>query len=193
LSQLLIDIGFDVVEAVDGRDGLEKALAHHPDIILMDLMMPEMDGYIATRALRNMPEIKDTAVIAISAGVFNQTRQDCLDAGCDDFIPKPVITDELLEKISKHLSLKWQYAKAQTLHNGQVLNQAIVPPPKHVLEQYKKLVMAGRVTEIQRQLKILVHNDPKYIPFSEHIKQLAYDFRNDDIQSFIDQFQNNDK
>jgi len=192
LSQLLSDIGFDVIEASDGREGLEKALAYHPDIILMDLMMPEMDGFEATRAIRNMPEIKDIAVIAVSAGVFNQTRHDCLDAGCDDFIPKPVITDELLEKISKHLSLKWQYAKEQTLHSGDDLNQAIVSPPNHVLVQYKKLVMAGRITEIQRQLKILVQNDPKYIPFAETIKQLAYDFRNDDIQAFIDQFRNND-
>jgi PAS domain S-box-containing protein len=193
LSQLLTDIGFEVIEASDGREGLEKALAHRPDIILMDLMMPEMDGFEATRALRNMPEINDTAVIAVSAAVFNQTRQDCLYAGCDDFIPKPVITDELLEKISKQLSLKWQYAKDQTLHDGQDLNQAVIPPPNNVLDQYKKLVMAGRITEIQRQLKILIHNDPKYIPFAEHIKQLAYDFRNDDIQTFIDQFRNNDK
>ena len=188
LSQLLTDIGFEVFEASDGREGLEKALANRPDIVLMDLMMPEMDGFEATRAIRNMPEINDTAVIAVSAGVYNQTRQDCLEAGCDDFIPKPVITDELLEKISKHLSLKWQYAKDQTLHDGNDLNQAILPPPNHVLKQYKKLVMAGRITEIQRQLKILVHNDPKYLPFAERIKQLAYEFRNDDIQTFIDQF-----
>jgi len=193
LSQLLTDIGFEVIEASDGREGLEKALAHHPDIVLMDLMMPEMDGFEATRAIRNMPEIKDTAVIAVSAGVFNQTRNDCLDAGCDDFIPKPVITDELLEKISKHLSLKWKYAKEQILHNGQDFNQAMVPPPDHVMKQYKTLIMAGRITEIQRQLKFLVRNDPKYIPFSEHINQLAYEFRNDDIQSFIDQFLSNDK
>jgi PAS domain S-box-containing protein len=193
LSHLLTDIGFEVIEASDGREGLEKALANRPDIVLMDLMMPEMDGFEATRALRNMPEINDTAVIAVSAAVFNQTRQDCLDAGCDDFIPKPVITDELLEKISKHLSLKWQYAKDQTLHNGQDLNQAVIPPPSNVLDQYKKLIMAGRITEIQRQLKILIHNDPKYIPFAEHIKQLAYEFRNDEIQTFIDQFRNNDK
>ena len=193
LSQLLTDIGFEVIEASDGREGLEKALANRPDIVLMDLMMPEMDGFEATRALRNMPEINDTAVIAVSAGVFNQTRQDCLDAGCDDFIPKPVITDELLEKISKQLSLKWQYATKQTLHNGNDLNQAMLSPPNHVLKQYKKLVMAGRITEIQRQLKILVHNNPKYIPFAEHIKQLAYEFRNDDIQAFIDQFHDNKK
>jgi len=188
LSQLLTDIGFEVIEASDGREGLEKSLAHHPDIILMDLMMPEMNGFEATRAIRNMPEIKDTAIIAVSAGVFNQTRNDCLDAGCDDFIPKPVITDELLEKISKHLSLKWQYAKDKILHNGEDFIQAMVPPPNHVLKQYKNLVMTGRITEIKRQLKMLIHNAPKYIPFAEHIKQLAYDFRNDDIQSFIDQF-----
>jgi len=193
LSQLLTDIGFEVIEASDGREGLEKALTHHPDIILMDLMMPEMDGFEATRAIRNMPEIKDTAVIAVSAGVFNQTRNECLESGCDDFIPKPVITDELLEKISKHLSLQWKYAKDQALNDGQDFNQAMVPPPDHVLKQYKILIMAGRITEIQRQLKILVHNDPKYIPFSEYIKQLAYEFRNDDIQSFIDQFLSNDK
>jgi len=189
LSQLLTDIGFDVVEAVDGRDCLEKALASHPDIILMDLMMPEMDGFEATRALRNMPEIKDITVIAVSAGVFNQTRQDCLAAGCNDFIPKPVITDELFEKISKHLSLRWQYARDQSHHNGENLNKAMLPPPKPILKQYQQLVMAGRITEIQRQLEVLANEDQKYIPFAEHIKKLAYEFRNDDIQTFLDQFQ----
>ncbi|ETR71106.1 MAG: cache sensor hybrid histidine kinase [Candidatus Magnetoglobus multicellularis str. Araruama] len=188
LSQLLTDIGFDVVEASDGRDCLEKALAHHPDIILMDLMMPEMDGYESTRALRNMPEIKDTVVIAVSAGVFNKTREECLAAGCNDFIPKPVITDELLEKIGKYLSLKWQYDKKQSANATNSLNQKMIPPPDHVLAQYKTLVMAGRITEIQRQLKKLVQNDSQYIPFAEKIRQLAYEFRNDDIQTFIDQF-----
>lgn len=187
LSQLLSEIGFDVIEAVNGRDCLEKALANRPDIILMDLMMPEMDGFKAANALRSMPEIEDTIVIAVSAGVFNQTRQQSIKAGCNDFIPKPVLTDELLEKISRHLSLKWQYAKNQSLHNGQSLNQAIVPPPDHVLEQFYQLVIAGRISEIKKQLKVLM-KDPKYIPFSEHILQLAYEFRNDEIQSFIDQF-----
>ena len=188
LSQLLTDIGFDVIEAINGHDCLEKALASRPDIILMDLMMPEMDGFEATQALRNMPEIDDTIVIAVSAGVFNQTRKDSIHAGCDDFIPKPVMTDELLEKISKHLSLKWKYAENQSLNDGQTLIQAIVPPPKYILEQFHQLIISGRITEIKRQLKALVLDDPKYIPFSDHIIQLAYEFRNDDIQSFIGQF-----
>ena len=188
LSQLLTEIGFEVFEAENGRICLEKALAHRPDIILMDLMMPEMDGFEATYALRNMPEIEDTIVIAVSAGVFTQTRQDSLDAGCDDFIPKPVLTDELLEKISKHLSLKWQYAKNKSMHDGQQLHQALVPPPIHILDLFHNLVISGRITEIKRQLKQLVENDHKYIPFVEHIQQLAFEFRNDDIQLFIDRF-----
>ncbi|KPA12139.1 PAS domain S-box [Candidatus Magnetomorum sp. HK-1] len=192
LSQLLTDIGFEVIEANNGRVCLEMALAHRPDIILMDLMMPEMDGFEATHALRSMPEIEDTIVIAISAGVFSQTRQDSLDAGCNDFIPKPVLTDELLEKISKHLSIKWQYSKDKSLHDGQQLNQALVPPPIHVLDQFHQLVISGRITEIKRQLKQLVENDPKYIPFAEHIQQLAFEFRNDDIQLFINRFRENE-
>ncbi|MBF0450975.1 MAG: PAS domain S-box protein [Candidatus Magnetomorum sp.] len=192
LMQLLSDIGFEVIEASDGRDCIEKALASRPDIILMDLMMPEMDGFEATLALRNMPEIEDTTIIAISAGVFNQTRQESINAGCDDFIPKPVMTDELLEKISKHLSLKWQYAKDQTLNDGQELNQAMVPPPENLLEQYYQLVISGRISEIKKQLKKLISDDPIYIPFSDHILQLAYEFRNDEIQKFIDQFRKSD-
>ncbi|HEY9847414.1 MAG TPA: ATP-binding protein, partial [Candidatus Caenarcaniphilales bacterium] len=109
MVNLLEPLGFEVVEATDGVDGLNKAREFKPDIIFMDLVMPVMDGFEATRQLRLLPNLNSTVVIAISASVFDFNQQSSWKAGCDGFIPKPVREAELLEKLRVHLELEWIY------------------------------------------------------------------------------------
>ena len=109
LVNLLRSIGFEVFESVDGKDCLEKATKIKPDLILMDLVMPAIDGFEATRRIRELVEIKDVIVIAISASVFEDDRSKSLISGCDDFISKPFRIQDLLEKIKEHLGLEWAY------------------------------------------------------------------------------------
>ncbi|MBD0344723.1 MAG: response regulator, partial [Coleofasciculus sp. Co-bin14] len=114
LVDLLSPLGFEIVEATDGQDCLTKAFNIKPDVILLDLVMPHMDGFETVRKLRQLPTLSEVVVIATSASAFACDKQKCLAAGCDDFISKPVQTEELLEQLRQHLGLKWMYQEASS-------------------------------------------------------------------------------
>ena len=109
LVHLLEPLGFEIVEATDGCDCLNKTLEFKPDLILMDLVMPVMDGFEATRQIRELTELKKIVIIATSASVFDYSQAKSRKAGCDDFIPKPVRAEHLLEQLGVHLGLEWVY------------------------------------------------------------------------------------
>ncbi len=90
---------FEVLVAEDGEKGCELALAKKPDIILMDLDLPVIDGWEATRRLKANPETHQIPVIALSAHALAGSREKALAAGCDDFDTKPVVFERLLDKI----------------------------------------------------------------------------------------------
>ncbi|NER78207.1 MAG: response regulator [Leptolyngbya sp. SIO1D8] len=97
---------FVVKEARNGKEAIERWQSWNPDVILMDMRMPIMDGYAATRLIRQQESLKHTVVIAITASAFEEERQAILQAGCDDFIGKPFRREELLERVVHHLETK---------------------------------------------------------------------------------------
>lgn len=103
LSRRLERKGFEVVCAVDGQQGVEMASSHAPDLILMDLSLPVLDGWEATRRLKAAPETAGIPVIALTAHALAGDRERALEAGCDDVDTKPVELPRLLEKIEAGL------------------------------------------------------------------------------------------
>jgi len=103
LSRRLTKRGYEVVTAVDGAEGVAKARSERPDLILMDMSLPVLHGWDATRALRADPDTKDTPVIALTAHAMAGDHEKALDAGCDDFDTKPVELPRLLGKMEKLL------------------------------------------------------------------------------------------
>ena len=99
LRRLLRRRGFDIVLAVDGEDGIAVARAEAPDLILMDMSLPVVDGWEATRQLKADPAIQATPIIALTAHAMSGDRDKALAAGCDDFDTKPIDLDRLLPKI----------------------------------------------------------------------------------------------
>jgi CheY-like chemotaxis protein len=99
LARRLKRHGFDVVVAADGERGVAMAQSEQPDLILMDLNMPVLDGWEATRRLKGAPETAEIPVIALSAHAMTGDRERALDAGCDDYDTKPVRIDSLMTKI----------------------------------------------------------------------------------------------
>jgi CheY-like chemotaxis protein len=97
LRTLLDAFGFRVVEAGNGREAVERALAEHPDVILMDMMMPFVDGFQATREIRAAEGMRHVPILAITA--MEGARQRVMDAGCDDLVPKPLDVRAFLEQI----------------------------------------------------------------------------------------------
>jgi len=105
LSRRLERRGFEVLIAHDGRVGVEMARSEKPDLILMDMNMPNVDGWEATRQIKAEPEIGRVPVIALTAHAMNGDRERALDAGCADYHTKPVEFKKLVEQI-EHLLLR---------------------------------------------------------------------------------------
>ncbi len=99
LEQRLRRAGFAVVIARDGAEGVAMAVTERPDLILMDIGLPVVDGLEATRRLKAAPETKDIPVVALTANAMTGDREKAMSAGCDDFDTKPVDLPRLLEKI----------------------------------------------------------------------------------------------
>ena len=129
LLDLLQPIGFEIEEAENGEEALVLAANNRPDLILMDLVMPELDGFEATKQIRQSSTLQDIVVIGLSASVFEEDRDQSIDAGCDDFVAKPLQASELLDKIGEHLKLDWIYEKEEAQADDKA--PLVVPPLKH--------------------------------------------------------------
>ena len=99
LRRLLRRRGFEVLLAADGNEGVEVARAEAPDLILMDMSLPGIDGWEATRRLKDDPRTRATPIIALTAHAMASDRDRALGAGCDDYDTKPIDLDRLLPKI----------------------------------------------------------------------------------------------
>jgi CheY-like chemotaxis protein len=98
--------GYEIVSAPDGATGIELATEERPDLILMDLNLPVVDGWEATRRLKADPATRDIPIIALTAHAMAGDREKALAAGCDEFDTKPVEFDRLLAKIEQALAAK---------------------------------------------------------------------------------------
>lgn len=106
LSRRLERKGFQIVIAVDGSEGVTMAQAELPDLILMDMSLPVLDGWEATRRLKAIPQTNAIPVIALTAHAMSGDRERAMEAGCDDYDTKPVDLPRLLEKIQTLLDRK---------------------------------------------------------------------------------------
>jgi two-component system cell cycle response regulator DivK len=104
LRDLLTSADFEVIEAVDGEAGLAAAAEHRPDLILMDIQLPGIDGYEATRRLKGDAALRDVPVIAVTAHALSGAEQEARAAGCDGYISKPISPRQLLAKVRESLS-----------------------------------------------------------------------------------------
>ncbi|MBZ0275559.1 MAG: response regulator [Anaerolineae bacterium] len=102
------DFDFEVLEADNAFTGIELARKNQPDIILMDMSMPEMDGLEATSRIRNIPELKNTIIVALTANAMEKDEQRALKAGCDGYIRKPIDVDKLPDEIINYIRSRQQ-------------------------------------------------------------------------------------
>ena len=105
LTRRLKKKGFDIIVAGDGQEGIDKAIEESPDLILMDLSLPTMDGWTATAKIKEIEAVKNIPVIALSAHAMPEHRDRALNAGCSDYDTKPVDIKRLLEKIGKFIEI----------------------------------------------------------------------------------------
>ncbi len=99
LSRRLLRRGYEVVMAVDGGEGLRRAVADSPDLILMDMSLPVLDGWEAARQLKSSPETRSLPIIALTSHAMSGDREAAMEAGCDEYETKPIDLPRLLEKM----------------------------------------------------------------------------------------------
>ena len=105
LTRRLKKKGFELIIAGDGQEGIDKAIEERPDLILMDLCLPTMDGWTATAKIKKIEEVKDIPIIALSAHAMPEHRDRAIKAGCSDYDTKPVDIKRLLGKIGQYIEL----------------------------------------------------------------------------------------
>ena len=103
MRRVLMAEGYDMEDAVDGQSGMQKAAESPPDLILMDINLPEIDGYEVTARLKQLPNMQGVPIIAVTANVMKGDREKTLAAGCDGYIQKPIDIDLLPSQIESFL------------------------------------------------------------------------------------------
>lgn len=188
---LLQPIGFEVAEASNGEEGWQKIQQWQPDLVITDLLMPEVSGFELMQRVRESKQLKHTILIASSASVFDADQSQSLAAGGDAFLPKPVQATELLAKLRKHLKLEWIYEENCPPAAPLLAPKTeILPPAMAELEMLYQLAMRGSFKGIIKQAKRLEQTDAQLIPFSQTLRRLAEGFQDKAILEFIDLYRN---
>ena len=188
LADLLGALGFDVAEAEDGKQCLERAQAEPPDAILTDIMMPVMNGLDATRAIRADARLREVPVIVISASATYREGQGALAAGASAFMSKPIDQAQLLRHLGDYLGLEWIHAQpARPAHRAseREAGELEVPPPAQ-METLYRLAMAGNMRDIGQYATQLAQLDERYRPFAEHLRDLAAAYQSQAIFALVE-------
>lgn len=104
MQDLLESAGYEVVIAVNGREGVDKATTDRPDLVLMDIQLPGLDGYAAARLIKDSEGLGGTPIIAVTSYALGDDRIKALEAGCDDYVAKPISPRDLLAKVRAYLA-----------------------------------------------------------------------------------------
>jgi signal transduction histidine kinase/CheY-like chemotaxis protein len=189
---LLEPLGFEMIEAEDGRDGLAKIAQFQPDLVITDIAMPVMDGYEMLAQMRQNSQWSNIAVIVSSASVFDSDRQKSLDAGANEFLPKPIQADSLLAALQKLLQLEWIYEESPVEKQAKTLEQIdlaeIIPLSGEDLALLYDLTRKGLVNNLLDEIERIEKMDDKFIPFTRKLRQFASGFQLRQMKTFIEQY-----
>ncbi len=188
LTNLLQEIGCRTLEATDGKHGLQVAIEHNPDVILLDLAMPNMDGFELMVHLQANPQTCSIPIIVSSASVFESNRQRSLEAGATAFLPKPLQIDELLNRLRSLLGVEWIYAESSPPKGEQITGSEWVLPSQDVLQQLYHLAMMGDISAIEGMLRELIEENSQLAPFAAELSKLTANFQTGKIRKLLKSF-----
>ena len=188
LLDLLQDTGFIVAAASTGRESLVLLESFKPDLILMDVMMPVMDGNETTRQIRHMPGWGDVPIIAVTASASPEDERKSRAAGASAFLAKPVDHDLLLRTIGRLLALQWITGHPAP-EGGE--DAALAVPPADEIEALWQLAQIGNMRKIRERAAYLRGLDPAYAPFANRLDALAQGYHSKQLVAFVARFRNN--
>jgi signal transduction histidine kinase/CheY-like chemotaxis protein len=186
---LLGRLGFDTVEAENGRDGLEKAQRERPALILTDIVMPEMDGFELTRNLRQLQAFADVPIVAMSASPSGVNKAMSIEAGVNAFLSKPVDLEALLAQVATLLGLKWTHASPPSSRTATPeISLAVVP--RQQMEELHHLARLGDMHEIIEWAESVAARDSRYRSFTAQLCALARDYQSKAILHLVERHLN---
>lgn len=192
LVSLLEPLGFDISTAENGRIALQQATEDHPDLVIMDLVMPEMDGLECIRELRENAELSGMKIIGASATVTDSNSKEAFVASCNVFVTKPIQIDLLLELIGEQLGINWNRAVSKplayfpTADAGDSVTMLEAPPLKE-LKTVHELALLGDARKIQVWAAQQEEINPQYGLFAEKLRGLAASYRIKDILALLNE------
>ena len=193
---LLKPLGFNLIEAHEGAEGLEKMRTHCPDIVLTDLVMPGMDGFEFIRQIRQSPQFQAIPILVQSASILEDHLPQYGKPLWSEFISRPFQYEEFLRMLQKHMKLTWIYeqhskseAKEQECFLHTTEEMSIKGPSTEQAQQLLDLAELGNFFEIEKCLDDLERDDAELHPFVEKAKRLAKSFDEDGICELIKKYQ----
>lgn len=188
LVRTLESIGFTVREASNGREAIDVWKEWKPDLIWMDMRMPVMNGYEATRNIRKEANNEEVVIIALTASAFEHERRDVLRAGCNDYMSKPFRNEELFAKMERHLDINFIFEENnddfEDLDETQMsLSMSLSLLDENIREQLKRAVTAYSLEKVTHVVQQIAQKDER---LADTIMQLAKDFDFAKIQKVLD-------
>jgi CheY-like chemotaxis protein len=183
LRDLLGPLGFEVTEAASGAEALAMVPALAPDLVFLDLRMPDIDGLELARRLRARPGGDRLKLIAMSASVLSFNREKAFEAGCDDFLPKPFREDDLLARLGMALRLEWigDIARAPARNSKNPFDATPTALPREKLAELLALARRGEIAPLVRQLEALRGD-----PLADALALLVKDYRMELIRESLE-------
>jgi PAS domain S-box-containing protein len=178
LRQILTRYEFNVMEGRDGEEAIAIWSRWHPHFIWMDIHLPGLDGYEATRRIKALDRDGITKIVALSAGVLEDEKEKVLAAGFDDFLRQPFRESAMFEVLGRHLGLEFVYEKSATVPGGGVApEEAIAKLPRERLEELLQALRHVDMVSIERSLRsIRLENAPLAAMVEHRVHNFEYDF-----------------
>jgi len=178
--KLLAPFGFEIREAENGQQAITLWENWQPHLIWMDMQMPIMDGYEATRHIKSHSQGQDTVIIALTASAFQEQQSAILTAGCDDFLPKPFREEMLFEKMAKHLGLRYLYQEDS-------LSTHDIHPPQPKIINPKELSIMSKQWLTKLHKAALAINDREVTQLLQEIPETHGELK-DNLLKLVDNF-----
>ena len=187
LTSLLRQVGLEVRKAENGKLGVELFQQWQPHFIWMDMRMPVMDGYEATKQIRNLPGGDDVKIVAITASAFREQHSQMIDAGCDSVMPKPFQTHEVFDAMAEHLGVRYIYEDEIEANKRQAVNNNLSAEKLAELpeDQRKALKETTQTLDLSAINAIIdqIHND--YPDIADGLQSLAQEYHFDEILALL--------
>ncbi len=187
LIKLLEPLGFELKEASNGLEAIAIWDEWEPHLIWMDMRMPVMDGYEATKYIKSTTKGNATAIIALTASVLEEEKAIILSAGCDDFLRKPFTGQSIFEALTKHLGVKYIYAETQPTLNP-VLKEELISDALTVMSQdwISKLYQAALEADVQVVMQLITQIPDTQIFMIQSLTQLVRKFQFEQIVELVE-------